>query len=82
MVLCMLMTSEYATVRKIREQSRDTSNKVLTELKIGPQTTASNFPSQKRSAFIFVNLEEFTMIQFFIYIDLQYLLLKNQNFLE
>ena len=47
-----------------------------------PQTTASNFPSRKRSAFIFVNFEEFTMIQFFIYMDLQYLLLRNQNFLE
>ena len=56
MVLCMLMTSEYATVRKIWEQSRDIFNKILTELKIGPQTTASNFPSQKTQCVHFCKL--------------------------
>ena len=44
--------------------------------------TNNGFKFSKRSAFIFVNLEEFTMIQFFTYMDLQYLLLRNQNFLE
>ena len=45
-------------------------------------TMVSDFSSRKHSAFIFVNLEGFTMIQLFIYMDLKYLLLWNQNFLE
>ena len=41
--------------------------------KIGPRAMVSNFPSRKHSVFIFVNLEKFIMIQFFIYMGLQYL---------